>query len=85
MQIWKFPIEPNKPIEMPKGAKALSVQTQHGEPFLWAMVDPSAVLVFRKFVFVGTGQDLPSNVGEFIDTLQMAGGGLIFHVFNVQS
>jgi hypothetical protein len=82
--IWKFPVplvdEPV--IEMPKGAKALRVDVQHGEPYLWALVEDDAPKMEYYFRLVGTGR--PANglqVSNYIDTFQVAGGDLVFHLF----
>lgn len=47
--IWKFPVRPDSAIELPKGATILSVHVQHGQPCLWALVDPSAPKEWRRF------------------------------------
>lgn len=84
MQVWKFPISPDRPwIEMPKGAQLLSVATQRGYPCLWALVDPHAPKVKRKIETYGTGWDLPANPGKFVGTfLSPDGGSIVFHVFD---
>lgn len=43
-KIYKYRIEvtDDQNIEMPVGAKILTVQTQNGVPCIWAMVDPNA-------------------------------------------
>lgn len=72
-------------IFMPYGAKILTVQMQHGYPFLWALVEPvpTHALLPCKILVRGTGHDCPS-VGRYIGTFQMNGGSLVFHVFEDQ-
>lgn len=82
--IWKFQvrIEDAFTLEMPKGAKILSVQTQGNTPCLWAMVDPQAEKQKRYFSVFGTG--FPFEIGDhltFVGTFQIHGGSLVFHLF----
>lgn len=81
--IWKFPlvITDQNEIEMPKGAELLTVQLQHGEPQLWASVDPSAPKVRRRIMVHGTGHQV-DVFNVYLATFQIAGGDLIFHVFD---
>ena len=77
--IWKFPVMSDV-IEMPEGAEILSVQTQHDQPCLWALVDPDAPMERRTFNVVGTGIPFEGD-GQFLGTFQLLGGGFIGHVF----
>lgn len=71
-------------IMMPAGAQPLCAQVQHGSLQLWARVPAEAVMdVPTAFRVAGTGHYLGENVGEYIDTVQLADGGLVFHVFRV--
>lgn len=80
--IHKYPLDPRRPIvEMPIGAKVLSVQIQRGDVCLWALVDTSAEIERRAFIVLGTGHEVPDNDGEFVATFQMEDLGLVFHVF----
>ncbi len=83
--IWKFPVDTDRfTLKMPKGAKLLSVQTQRGEPQLWALVDPAAPMVERRLATVGTGHDMGRKVddAEFVGTFQLHCGTLVFHLFD---
>ncbi len=82
--VYKYPLAIESSIPMPEGAQVLSVQTQHGQVQLWALVDPDATPVSRKFRIVGTGDPIKGDPGVFIDTFQMSGGDLVFHVFEVE-
>jgi hypothetical protein len=83
-----LPIEDECFIPMPKGAKVLSVQVQHGLPVVWALVDLAAVSrPFMKhwFFVLGTGNPVNFDVaGKFLGTIQMVVGGssLVFHVWD---
>ena len=82
---YELPSEDNVWIDLPEGAKVLSAQVQQGSPCLWALVSPDAPLVNRHFRISGTGHPIhehPANL-HFIDTFQIMGGDLIFHLFEV--
>jgi hypothetical protein len=82
--IWKFPvpIEDCFELSMPAGARLLSVQCQHGEPQLWALVEPDAPGECRRFYVAGTGHlrgDLDG--ATYVGTFQSSDGFLVFHLF----
>lgn len=68
-------------INLPEGAKILTVQTQNGEPFLWAEVEPDNPSSPRTIATHGTGHTLPKEVRRYIATYKMMGDSLVFHVF----
>lgn len=80
--IWKFVLAEGslQKIRMPKDAKVLTVQMQHGTACLWVLVDPVANEEDRWFRVYGTGHDIQDE-GTYIGTFQMKGGLYIFHVF----
>lgn len=83
-RIWKWPLEVTdlQTVSMPSGAKVLAIQTQHGQPVIWALVDESAPKVSRVFVTYGTGYPMPDgDLGNYVGTYQISGGSLVFHVF----
>ncbi len=86
-QIWKFELAPTdcQQFEMPKDAKIISVQTQHGVICLWALVNNTEETEQRCFRIVGTGHECEETLydAEFLGTIQLHGGDLIFHVFFV--
>lgn len=84
--IWKFPIQTTgqQAIEMSLAATILCVQTQQGNPCIWAMVngEPNHPKETRKFNIYGTGHPLPDDFTmPYIGTYQLEGGALVFHVF----
>lgn len=93
MKIFKYTIRvTDGPIvlDMPNGARILSVQAQGPNPThdmltMWALVDESADFVTRTFRTFGTGQPLSSAVCGYvhIGTVLCAGGLLVWHVFEV--
>jgi hypothetical protein len=86
MKIWKFRLEltDTQQLQLPKGAEILSVQVQASIICMWALCDDNANIVDRRINIYGTGHKLPENshIGEFIATVQLAGGDLVFHVFD---
>jgi hypothetical protein len=79
--IWKWTLTTECTLDMPQGAKILTVQEQHGEPQLWALVDSNAPQERRTFRVYGTGHCCATDPGDYIGTFQLHGGGLVFHVF----
>jgi hypothetical protein len=86
--IWKFPLPllddlglaNDRPvINMPEGARILTLQVQYDEPTLWAIVDPDQKLISRRFIVVGTGHEVPPDVGAYVGTWQPR--GFVFHLF----
>ena len=87
MRIWKWTLEiaDRQQLPMPKGAKLLTVQIQHGLAQLWALVDEKAPIIDRTIATYGTGNPLPDGyLGEYIGTYQISGGALVFHVFDIE-
>jgi hypothetical protein len=85
VKIWKFqvPIADEFTISMPAGARLLDVQTQAGEPQIWAICNPAATPVSRSFSLRGTGHDANGAEGaHYVGTFQLQGGALVFHLFD---
>ena len=69
-------------IQMPKGAKILTVQVQSAYgPCLWALVDPTQELENVKIRIAGTGHPIEEDIVKHIGTFQLQGGALVFHAF----
>lgn len=85
MRIWKWTLSPTdvQEVSIPKGAQLLSVQMQGNMPQLWALCDEQAPTEQRRFAIYGTGNPMPDEPGDYIDTFQMHGGALVFHAFEV--
>lgn len=81
--IWKFTLQPECEVEMPKGAQVLAVREQGEDICLWALVDPTATKEKRRFVGFGTGHTVPDTPMSFIGTAHLRGGTLVFHVFEI--
>lgn len=82
MTVWKFVIaDPETPVVMPEGAEVLHVGEQRGSVCIWALVDPAAPKVERRFVVAPTGGIVPPYRGRFLGSVLYAGGALVFHVW----
>ena len=84
--IWKFELETTgrQEIEMPIDAEILTAQTKYETLCLWALVDPTAKKEIRVFEVFGTGHPVYHDMGvsrNYIDSYQLNGGSLVFHVF----
>lgn len=84
--IWKFPLNVGPGwtrVEIPAGATILSCQGQESVPVIWAVVDVDAPKTHRMFVAYPTGYEMDKISGSYIGTYQLAGGALVFHLFEV--
>lgn len=84
-QIWKFPLTGSSPIavQMPKDAEILSAQFQRGKICIWACVRPWKETEQRQFHIYGTGEQMHIPEGDYIGTVQAAGGDLVWHIYDV--
>ena len=80
-RIWKYQLEitDDQYIDMPQGAKPLSVGVQRGVPCLWADVDPDKVLRPMYIKIIGTGNPISKDGTLFIGTFQL--GLFVGHVY----
>ena len=84
--IWKYQLEicDEQHLQMPSGAKILTVQIQQETVQLWACVDPDQTLILRQIRIHGTGHHVPNHDKlKYISTFQLQDGNLVFHVFEV--
>lgn len=84
--VWKFDIawsDGATSVSMPFGAKILSAQIQQDILRVWALCNVDEVMHGpRNFRIFGTGHSIPDNLKlRFLSTVQLCGGGLVFHVF----
>lgn len=86
MRIHKYPlrIADEPAVTMPRGARLLAVQVQHGRPCVWALVDPDAPLVTRRLALRGTGHPAEGlAMAPFVGTFQLEGGAFVGHLFDL--
>lgn len=83
---YTIPVEDYFSLNLPKGAKILTVQEQNNEPQIWALVEGSQPDETRNFRLSGTGHPIKEDPGilEYIGTFQLVGGGFIGHVFEIK-
>lgn len=91
MRIFKYLLMPPRAaqapyteVTMPEGARILSVGVQDGNAMMvWALVDPAAKMVVRRFAIYPTGlAEVSEHHGNFVGTVMLSEGRLVFHVFN---
>ena len=72
-------------VMMYEGAVIFAVQVQFDEIKIWAYCDDTKSKKERKIAIHGTGHDvLPElTTADFIGTVQLHGGELVFHVFDL--
>lgn len=68
-------------LEVPYGAKFLTVQMQHNTPMLWYSFSPKAKTTTKRIVYcVGTGFPHDETLlGDYIGTVQE--GNYVWHYF----
>ncbi len=85
-RIWKYPlpIADYFELEMPRGAHYLSVQVQHEQPMLWALVDEHEPKQKHPFSIHGTGHQVDDAPDQYVGTFQTMRGEFIWHLFTTQ-
>ncbi len=89
LTVYKYNISMEKDnfsIDMPKNAKILTVQEQHGDAQMWALVNPNAKIETRNFRVAGTGHPINEGLNslEYLGTFQFHNGDFIGHVFEIK-
>src|SRR4051812_18868695 len=79
--IWKYEVGPRTVLEMPKGARILSLQVQDNAPKIWALVDTNQMKVRRVFRVLPTGMEFDAAGLAYVGTFQLDGGKAVFHLF----
>lgn len=86
--IFKFPLLTGSylSLQMPKGAKVLCIQTQgRHNVCIWAECDSTQGMEERKFFLYATGEPMSELSQTYVGTFQLDEGGLVFHVYEVNS
>lgn len=80
-KILKYPLSSvgEQFLLMPKDAKVLTVQMQHNQMCLWALVDISKSVRRYKVNILGTGHEFNEIIGPYVATVQ--DGQYVWHVF----
>lgn len=85
-QVWKWTLLARDltSISMPRGGEFLTAREQRGNICVWALVDPEETRhEERTLRIAGTGHNLDNGRFNYIDTVFLEGGALVFHVFEV--
>jgi len=85
-RIYKYELKPQEMqiISLPVGSKVLSVIEQNDTIMMYALVNIEEKETDKYyFTIYGTGHDISNGINtfEFIDTVKLQGGSLVFHVF----
>ena len=87
-KVFKYPVpvQDRFSLNLPQGARILTVQEQHGEPQIWALVNPENVIETRNFCLAGTGHSIEENEENlnYIGTFQLYNGDFIEHLFEIK-
>jgi hypothetical protein len=69
-------------VQLPRNADILHVRMQQDRLRLWALVDDEAQMETRRVVLLGTGWEVPGDVGasDYLGTFQ-TDGGFVWHAF----
>lgn len=73
-------------VTMPAGDKILKIADQHGHIAIWAQHDcrfGGVVFERRSFAVVGTGMPIVDAKWQYLDTVLIAGGDLVFHIYEI--
>ena len=83
---YTIPVEDYFSLDLPEGAKILTVQEQNGGAQVWALVNSDNPTETRNFRLAGTGHPIKESpdVLDYIGTFQLAGGSFIGHVFEIK-
>lgn len=82
-QVWKFPLTHDSTALRVSGThRVLHFNTQGERPHVWIEVDPSETTQVEIVVrFFGTGHEIPPEFEDYIGTIMVAGGALVFHAY----
>lgn len=84
-KIYKYTLEVSdmQRLVLPVGAEILTVQMVGGFICLYARCDPDALTEGRLFAMYGTGHSMTFHNHKYIGTVQLHGGQIVFHVFEI--
>ena len=80
--IWKYTLEvtTSQEISMPLGAKIVHVASQLENPAIWAIVDPLAPKVKRRFGVLTTGASFDPVTVTYLGSFMLHGGTFVGHI-----
>lgn len=83
--VYKYPlvIDDYQKVTLPINAKLLCIKKQNEKLCLWVLIDKEETCTEQITIrCAGTGHPIKENV-EYIDSIMMMGGSLVFHFFKV--
>lgn len=83
--VYKYPLQVAdiQEVSLPAGSQILCIKMQDGDVCMWALVNPEETSTETvKIRCAGTGHPITENV-EYIDTIMLLDGKLVFHFFKV--
>lgn len=84
--VWKYPVPMQREshvLALPNGHRVLHVDSQYGTQCLWIEVDESETLkVSRRFIWTGTGWNIPEGYTNHIGTVLVDGGAFVWHLWS---
>lgn len=90
-RVFKYPLEivdiQSLIVPLDSVIRHVGLQGTNGALFAWVEVDDNLVNIdqLRTIVMAGTGHPLPERELNFITTVQMYSGGLVWHVYEALS
>jgi len=83
IKMYKYPINKDRQkLDLPKGSVIHSVENQYGNVVLYALINTATEERETYEIMVySTGQEFIEEGQEFLGTVNLQGGQLMFHVF----
>jgi len=80
---YELPVSDHFVLEMPLGARVLTVQIHRERPYIWVLADANqTVTESRHFCCIGTGHPIEENGAlNYIGTFKILVDTLVFHLF----
>lgn len=86
-KVYKYPIpaEDYFYLDLPRGAKILSVQEQNKKACLWVLIEKATPTVKRFFRLAGTGDYIKESSDKlnFVGTFQLLDENFVGHLFEI--
>lgn len=81
--IWKYPLKvtDEQRVEITIGSDILSVLNQNEQIVMYVAVSDSPTIIARQVCIRGTGHPAGEIPPDFLGSVSLHGGSLVFHVF----
>ena len=83
--IWKhtLSIAGIQDFHIPAESQILKIDVQNNKPCIWYLCNPENPMRIREISMFGTGHQINDNfTGQYLDTIQLEEGALVFHIFD---